>query len=108
MYLLKAAGLHRVSFHRSTPLHFPPIAREFLESVTLKLPDYFSHEIAQCVSSMGELANAQCRVSLTEMKTAQCRNAADLNEFIEYHVGIREVLYSGVHSFTTVLQYSLR
>lgn len=105
MYLLKAAGLHRVSFHRSTPLHFPPNAREFLESVTLKLPDYFSHEIA---SSMGELANAQCRVSLTEMKTAQCRNAADLNEFIEDHVGIREVWYSGVHSFTTVLQYSLR
>lgn len=39
---------------------------------------------------------------------AQCRNAADLNEFIGYHVGIREVWYSGVHSFTNVLQYSLR
>lgn len=43
-----------------------------------------------------------------EMKTAQCRIAAELNEFIEDHVGIREVWYSGAHNFTNVLQDFLR
>lgn len=71
-------------------------------------------KIAQCVSTrlrtlwlLGGDCSMQGFIEM-EMRAAQCRNAADLNEFIEDHVGIREVTYSGAHNFMNVLQYFLR